>query len=150
MPFLSEQERAEIAEAQKNDEMIKTRRAEILASIPQFRAGSSCRLCGMYINTPVNSEIDPYDAARDHEKSHPEYDEFFARGMSLEMAKRANHDHECVPGRCLCKCGCSVIFQCITGWNQTAKICSGCELNVSRDRDSDCGLQEEPKNEINI
>jgi hypothetical protein len=65
-----------------------------------------CRLCGEMVTRIAPDDV--FEALREHEKSHPEYEDWIALGreFSITDLPALLHDHDCTFVKCTCICGC--------------------------------------------
>lgn len=65
-----------------------------------------CRLCGDMVTTIEPKDV--FEVLLEHEKSHPEYDEWVALGREFPITALSGiwHDHDCIYVKCACICGC--------------------------------------------
>jgi hypothetical protein len=135
MPRLTDERRKQIQNHKQNKknfwDNIETKYHKSL------KRHSECRLCGEMITAlePKNA----IEAMIEHEKKHPEYEEWVKLGQEIDFSfiRESLHDHDCIFIKCACKCGCQFDI-CVTELPKEERykpmICSMCELYQNRGR----------------
>lgn len=95
---------------------------EVEAKYKDMWRGFQCRLCGWWVNGRSTDEAIKY--LHQHEKSHPEWERYQAALPEMHELHLALHeDHDCNPGPCQCKCGCTVSLGCTVLFGPLCSVC---------------------------
>jgi hypothetical protein len=130
MPELDEAKRQSI-----NARLAKHKEIEEGFKDKQYTS-QNCRFCNWASNGLTLDEAIAKN--REHERAHPEYEEFEANLLDFQEIRDSLHDHECKMELCSCKCGCKSGPFCTLVFGP---LCSYCTIREGRG-DDEHGLPE--------